>query len=186
MCPVNSEHTGVWPNIYEFSNKDLSFAKKLAEERDDSHFISSILFHDADTTVLTTEELTIACLERLNFKIITLKKKETETFRDTCTLHMSRSPDYVVEYVQSEEFKLLLEDYKFDGVFANTCEYATGNLITIKGQHIRGKNLTVIRNLPLDFAAMNKDLFTSHSRLENDNLVQIDQVHPEGHFLIKK
>ena len=142
-----------------YSNKDLSFAKKLVEERDDSHFISSILFHDVDTTVLTTEELTIACLERLDFKIITLKKKETDVYRDTCTLHMSRSPDYVIEYVKSEEFKLLIEDYKFQGVFANSCEYATGNLITIKGQHLVGKNLSVIRNLPLEFVSMVKDLF---------------------------
>lgn len=144
----------------EFSNEDLSFAKKLAENRDDSHFISSILFHDADTTVLTTEELTIECLERLDFKITTLKKKETNTFRETCTLHMSYSSDYVVEYVNDEEFKSIIDYHKFDGVFANKCEYATGNLITIKGLEIRGKNLTIIRNLPLDFVAMNKDLFT--------------------------
>lgn len=109
--------------------------------------------------MLTTEELTIACLERLDFKITTLKKKETDTFRDTCTLHISCSPDYVVEYVQNEELMLLIEDYKFQGVFANSCEYATGNLITIKGQHLVGKNLTVIRNLPLDFVSMVKDLF---------------------------
>ena len=143
----------------EFSSKDFSFAMKLAEDRDDSHFISSILYLDADTTVLTTEELTISCLYRLNFKIVTLKKKDTNEYRDTCTLHMSSSSDYVVEYVQNEEFKLFIKDNNFKGVFANSCEYATGNLVTIKGQHIRGKNLTVIRNLPLDLAAMIKDLF---------------------------
>jgi len=157
---ISTDDTMIAKYKKEFSNEDLSFAKKLAENRDDSHFISSILFHDVDTTVLTTEDLTIECLERLDFKITTLKKKETDKFRDTCTLHMSISPEYVVEYVQNEEFKLLIDDHKFDNVFANKSEYATGNLITIKGQHIRGKNLTIIRNLPLDFVAMNKDLFT--------------------------
>jgi|GEM_PF-5726093 len=155
----------------QFGAKDLYHAKKLAENGDDSHFISSLLYQDADTTVLTTEELTIGCLELLRFKKIVIKKEETEAYRDSCTLHLSESTDYVLEYVQSDEFGLFTKEHKFKEVFANNCEFATGNLITIKGQHLVGKNLTVIRCLPREVVGSISDLFAGCFRSS-----QIDPV----------
>jgi hypothetical protein len=145
----------------QYGAKDFRYAMRLAEEGDDSHFISSLLYQDADTTVLTTEELTVNCLELLGFKGIVIRKDETDSYRETCTLHLSESPDYVVDYVQSDEFKMFTKELNFKEVFANNCLSATGNLVSIKGQHRTGKNLSVIRCLPRTLVRFISELFTS-------------------------
>jgi len=147
--------------IKKYSRIDFKYAKRLAEAGDDSHFISSILFQGADTTILTTEELTINCLELLKFRKIVIKQEETDVYRDTCTLHVSESRDYVLGYAHSEEFGAFIKENEFENVFANNSSFSTGNLITIKGQHLTGKNLTLIRNLPKDVIGHVGDLFTS-------------------------
>lgn len=131
-----------------FSRSDLEYAERLLATGDHSHFVSSMLFQEVDTTVLTTEELTTTCLEALKFEKTVIKKKETKTLKDTCTLHVSDSSYYVLECVQSELLQNQLDEMQFDNIFANKCEFATGNLMTIKGQHLAGKNLSIIRCLP--------------------------------------
>jgi len=140
---------------------DYKYAKFLMEEGSSSHFVSSILFQGADTTVLTTEELTIACLEQLDFARTDIKKEATEALAETCSLHVSVSDDYIQKFVQDKSFKSLIKEHGFENVFANKSEFATGNLMTIKGQHLTGKNLTVIRCLPQHVTAAIAELYTS-------------------------
>ncbi len=143
----------------QFSRFDMSYAIKLATDNDSSDFVSSMLYQSVNTTILTTEELTTVCLEELGFKKITIKKVETEALSETCTLHVSDSPYYVQQYVQSEAPNHIY-DMEFDNIFANKCGFANGNLQTIKGQHLRGKNLSIIRCLPREVISSIESIFT--------------------------
>ncbi|MHC1698811.1 MAG: hypothetical protein AB9919_12270 [Geobacteraceae bacterium] len=143
-----------------FSRSDRMYAESLLSVDDHSHFVSSILYQHVNTTVLTTEELTTTCLEALKFEKIVIKKKETDTLKETCTLHVSDSSYYVLECVKSELLQNQIDEMKFDNVFANKCEFATGNLVTIKGQHLTGKNLSIIRCLPRANISAINELFT--------------------------
>ena len=131
-----------------FSPADLKHAKDLWVRDNKSHFVSSLLFQAANTTVLSTEELTIHCLEELGYKKTIIKKEETKALKDKCTLHVAASDDFIVEFVQSKHFELLKNEHGFTKVFANNCEFADENLVSSKGKEILGKNLVVIRNLP--------------------------------------
>lgn len=142
-----------------WSKSDFSYAQGLLTVGDQSHFVSSILYQEVDTTVLTTEELTTLCLENLGFEKTVIKQKETETLLDTCTLNVSESSYYVLQCVQSEKLQQQIEEMQFCNVFANKCSFATGNLVTIKGQQIRGKNLSIIRCLPRENTSAIDNLF---------------------------
>lgn len=143
-----------------FSDTDLDYAMKLSSLGDSSNFVSSMLYQNADTTVMTTEEVTTACLEYIGFEKLIIKAKETKELKDTCTLHVAVSPNFVLKYSDSESLARTIREMKFDNVFANNCKFNDGNnLVTIKGQQINGRNLTIIRNLPKDNASSIKDLF---------------------------
>jgi len=144
-----------------YSKADHRHALKLVDEGNGSHFVSSILFQAVDTTVLSTEELTIHCLEELGFKKTVIGAARTATFINTCTLHVSVSDDYVLSFVQNDTLKAMVIDMNFDNVFANKCEFADGNLMTIKGQHRPGRNLTVLRCLPREVVKSIQELYTS-------------------------
>lgn len=144
-----------------FSRADYDYAKFLMEEGSSSHFVSSMLFQAADTTVLTTEELTICCLEQLGFTRKDIRKKDTEALVDTCTLYVYESNNCIKKFVQDKSFKSLIKEHEFENVFANSSEFATGNLMTVKGQHLPGKNLTVLRCLPQAVTAAIAELYSS-------------------------
>lgn len=142
-----------------FSKSDLKYAENLLAISDNNHFVSSMLYQDVDTTVLTTEELTTECLEAQGFIKTIIRSKETSVFKNTCTLHVSESPYYVLKCVESELFQKQIDEIGYDNVFANKCKFASGNLVTIKGQHITGKNLSIIRCLPRENVGAIDDLF---------------------------
>ena len=150
-------------SLYEkrYSGNDYEYAKLLIENHSSNHFVSSILFQGVDTTVLSTEELTLCCLEQLGFERKTIRKKATEALAETCTLHLFESDDIILKFVQHKCFKSLIEEHGFENVFANRSEFATGNLMTIKGQHLPGKNLSVIRCLPQEVTGAIAELYSS-------------------------
>lgn len=144
--------------LNNFSEPDFLYSQVLSSLNDDSHFISSMLYQDVDTTVLTAEELTTICCETLGFNKITIREEETKGLLDTCTLHVADSSYFVMQYAKSESLKNTILDMEFDNIFANKCDFATGNLMTIKGQHLTGKNLSIIRHLPKEFTSALKEL----------------------------
>lgn len=144
-----------------YSPDDLSYAKRLIEKGDESSFVSSILFQKTNTTVISTEELTIACLEKLHFKKIHIREEETKSLKETCTLHVSKSSYYVSMFVESPFLKKFIRQNHFVNIFANKCEFATDNLVVIKGQHLPGKNLSIIRHLPRNTIKNFEELFVS-------------------------
>ena len=130
-----------------YSVDDREYAMELMLRDEKTHFVSSLLFQPADMTVLSTEELTVHCLEELGYQKTVLRKTETKELKEKCTLHVAVMDDCILEFVQSKHFGLLKKEHGFT-LFANNCEFADENLVSSKGKEILGKNLVVIRNLP--------------------------------------
>jgi hypothetical protein len=147
--------------IKTFTDADLKHAEDLQAINSRSHFVSSLLFQAANTTVLSTEEFTVHCLVELGYEKTVLKKEETKALKDKHTLHVAVSDDFIVEFGQSMHFDLLKKEHGFTNVFANNSVYANENLVSSKGKEILGKNLVVIRNLPPEAVEQIEELYAS-------------------------